>query len=70
MPRQKIRDPIKGEILDCLYRGEVTADAMADALDISRSTFYRMLKAHTDTWPVGKLRTALKCCGLELHISV
>ena len=70
MPRKKTRDPIKGEILDGMLRNEITAEAMAEALNISRSKFYRMLKEHTDNWPLGMVKTAFKCCGMELSFYV
>jgi len=67
--RPKTRDSIKGEILAGMVSQNITAEEMADALKISISTFYRLLKKHTDSWTIGQVRTALKCCGLELNIS-
>lgn len=70
MSRPKTRDPIKGVILESMLRLGLDAEDMATAVGVSRSTFYRMMKEHTDSWPLGMVKTAFKCCGMELFFSV
>lgn len=70
MGRPKTRDPIKGVILESMLRLGLDAEDMATAVGVSRSTFYRMMKEHTDTWTIAQVRCALKLCGEELSVKV
>ena len=70
MARPKTRDSIKGEILNGMLVENITAEEMAEALDVSRSTFYRMIKDHTDNWSIWQVRTALKKVNCSLVVEV
>lgn len=70
MSRPKTRDAIKGEILNGMLVNDISADDMAKALNVSRSTFYKMLKEHTETWKLCQIAAALKMCGLSLETKV
>lgn len=70
MSRPKTRDSIKGEILNGMLTQNITAEDMAKTLNVSRSTFYRMMKQHTDTWTIHQVRVALSACDLCLKCSV
>ena len=70
MGRPKTRDPIKGVILESMLRLGLDAEDMATAVGVSRSTFYRMMKEHTDTWTIHQVSAALSACDLRLKCSV
>lgn len=70
MGRPKTRDYIKGEILNGMLVNDISAREMAEAVGVSKSKFYKMLKQHTDSWKINQISAALKMCGLTLEIKV
>ena len=63
------RDRLKADLLERQNAYGKTNEQMAVAMGISRSTYQRLLKQHTEEWTVKQLQTAFHAVGVHLSIS-
>ena len=67
-PKEK-RDSLKAELLERMTATHTTNADMAEYMNISRSTFQRLLKEHTDEWTVEQLTLAFRAVKVRLSIT-
>lgn len=63
------RDRLKADLLERQLAYNKTNEDMAAAMGISRSTYQRLLKQHTEEWTVKQLTAAFHEVGVRLHIT-
>ena len=63
------KDRLKADLLERMGAYKMTNAEMAAAMKISRSTFQRLLKEHTDEWTVEQLTLAFRAVKVRLSIT-
>ena len=67
-PKEK-RDSLKAELLERMTATHTTNADMADAMHISRSTFQRLMKTHTDDWTVSQIKSAFRAVKVRISLT-
>lgn len=62
-------DRLKAELLERMQAEGVTSGQIAEAMGISKSTYYRLMQTHTDEWTVNQLTEAFRAVKVRIKIS-
>ena len=63
------KDRLKADLLERMDAYNMTNAQMAEAMQISRSTFQRLMKAHTDEWTLEQITLAFRAVKTRISVN-
>lgn len=61
-------DRLKAVLLERIRSKGIRHDEVAEAMNVSQSTFQRLLKKHSDEWTVEQITLALRAVDVRLSL--
>ena len=63
------KDRLKADLLERMDAYNMTNAQMAEAMEISRSTFQRLMKTHTDEWTISQITLAFRAVKTRISVN-